>query len=151
MIEGVKVVPLKQIPDERGTVMHMLKRTDPHFIRFGEIYFTTVHPGVVKGWHKHQRMSLNYACPYGRVKLVLYDDRENSPTRGEIMELLLGPDDYKLVQIPTNVWNSFKGLGDVTSIIANCATEPHTKEFSEAIDPMSDNAIPYDWHSATSD
>jgi dTDP-4-dehydrorhamnose 3,5-epimerase len=144
MIEGVRVVPLMQIADERGTVMHMLKRTDPHFIQFGEIYFTTVHPGVVKGWHKHQRMTLNYACVYGRIKLVLYDDRETSPTRGEVMELLLGPADYNLVQIPTSVWNGFKGLGGETSIIANCATEPHTKEFTEYSDPF-DSPLPYDW------
>jgi dTDP-4-dehydrorhamnose 3,5-epimerase len=150
VIEGVKVVPLKQIPDERGTVMHMLKRTDPHFLQFGEIYFTTVHPGVVKGWHKHQRMTLNYACVYGRIKLVLYDDREDSPTRGEVMELFLGPDDYQLVQIPTNLWNSFKGLGEETSIIANCATEPHTKEFTVSSDPF-DSLIPYDWGKATKD
>ena len=145
MIDGVKVIPLRQIPDERGTVMHMLKRTDPHFIEFGEIYFTTVHPGVVKGWHKHGRMVLNYTCPYGRIKLLLFDDREDSATRGEIMELFLGPNSYQLVQIPTNVWNSFKGLGHVSSILANCATEPHTKEFTEAVDPLADSFIPYDW------
>ena len=145
MIEGVKVVPLRQIPDERGTVMHMLKRTDPHFVRFGEIYFTTVHPGVVKGWHKHGRMTLNYACVYGRIKLVLYDDRDGSVTRGEVMEQGLGPDEYYLVQIPTNVWNSFKGLGQETSIVANCATEPHTKEFTEAQDPLGESRIPFDW------
>jgi dTDP-4-dehydrorhamnose 3,5-epimerase len=150
-MEGVKVVPLTQITDERGTVMHMLKRTDPHFIQFGEIYFTTVRPGVVKGWHKHQRMTLNYACVWGRTKLVLYDDREDSVTRGEVMELFLGPDDYQLVQIPTNVWNSFKGLGKETSIIANCATEPHTKEFTEAIDPLTDSFIPYDWRHQSSE
>ena len=150
MIEGVKAVPLQQIPDERGTVMHMLKRTDPHFIRFGEIYFTTVHPGVVKGWHKHQRMTLNYACVYGRIRLVLFDDREESATRGEVVELLLGPDDYQLVQIPTDVWNSFKGLGEETSIVANCATEPHTKEFTTSSDPF-DTLIPYDWGKATKD
>lgn len=148
MIEGVKVVPLKQIADERGTVMHMLKRTDPHFIEFGEIYFTTVHPGIVKGWHKHGRMTLNYACVYGGIKLVLYDDRPDSATRGELVELLLGPDSYQLVQIPTNVWNSFKGLGKETSIIANCATEPHTKEFTDSLDPMSNDVIPYDWGKA---
>jgi dTDP-4-dehydrorhamnose 3,5-epimerase len=145
VIDGVVVVPLRQIPDHRGTVMHMLKRTDPHFIQFGEIYFTTVHPGVVKGWHKHARMTLNYTCPFGSIKLVLYDDRTESPTRGELMELLLGPDNYYLVQIPTGVWNSFKGLGEVTSIVANCATEPHTKEFSEALDPFANDVIPYDW------
>jgi dTDP-4-dehydrorhamnose 3,5-epimerase len=148
MIDGVQVVRLRQIPDERGTVMHMLKRTDPHFVEFGEIYFTTVHPGVVKGWHKHGRMILNYACPYGRIKLVLYDDRDDSPTRGEVMELFLGPDDYRLVRIPTNVWNSFKGLGDVTSIVANCATQPHTKEFTESLDPMEDGPIPFDWRNS---
>jgi dTDP-4-dehydrorhamnose 3,5-epimerase len=96
-------------------------------------------------------MTLNYACVYGRVKLVLYDDREDSATRGEVMELFLGPADYQLVQIPTNVWNSFRGLGEETSIIANCATEPHTKEFTEAIDPLSDSLIPYDWRQPSSD
>jgi hypothetical protein len=96
MIEGVKVIPLKQIPDGRGTVMYMLERTDPHFVQFGEIYLTTGHPGVVKGWHQHGRMVLNSARPYGRIKLVLYDDREDASTRGEVMELFLGPDDYKL-------------------------------------------------------
>src|SRR5689334_21048133 len=102
MIEGVKVVPLKQLPDERGTVMHMLKRTDPHFIAFGEIYFTTVYPNVVKGWHLHERMILNYACIAGAVNLVMFDDRENSPTSGELQELVIGPQqNYSLVQIPT--------------------------------------------------
>ena len=50
MIEGVQVVPLRRIPDERGTVMHMLKRGDPHFKEFGEIYFSTIYQGVVKGY-----------------------------------------------------------------------------------------------------
>src|SRR5258708_25159422 len=84
MIEGVRIVPRARIPDERGTVMHMLKTTDPEFLGFGEIYFSTVYPGVVKGWHRHLEMTLNYACVHGRIKLVLYDDREGSPTRGEI-------------------------------------------------------------------
>ena len=66
MIDGVKVIPLQRIPDERGTVMHMLKRTDPHFVEFGEIYFSTVYRGVVKGWHRHREMTLNYACMFGR-------------------------------------------------------------------------------------
>jgi dTDP-4-dehydrorhamnose 3,5-epimerase len=66
MIEGVQVIPLRRIPDERGTVMHMLRSTDPHFTQFGEIYFSTVYPGVIKGWHRHREMTLNYACVSGR-------------------------------------------------------------------------------------
>jgi dTDP-4-dehydrorhamnose 3,5-epimerase len=90
-IDGVRVVPLRRIPDERGTIMHMLRRDDPHFVEFGEIYFTSIYRAVIKGWHRHVDMTLNYACPWGRVKLVMYDDREGSPTRGVLMELFLGP------------------------------------------------------------
>jgi dTDP-4-dehydrorhamnose 3,5-epimerase len=85
MIDGVKVVPLRRIVDERGMVMHMLKRTDPHFLEFGEIYFSTVRPGVVKGWHLHERMVINYAVGHGLIKLVLFDDRSASGTRGQLM------------------------------------------------------------------
>jgi dTDP-4-dehydrorhamnose 3,5-epimerase len=143
-IDGVKVVPLRRIPDERGTVMHMLRRTDEHFIEFGEIYFSSIYPGVVKGWHLHHRMTLNYACVSGRIKMVLYDDREGSPTRGNLMELFLGPDNYCLVQVPTDVWNGFKGMGVEPAIVANCATIPHDPSQSERMDPFGE-AIDYDW------
>src|SRR4029450_9547077 len=81
-IDGVQVIPLRRIPDERGTIFHMLRADDPHFLQFGEIYFTSVSAGIVKGWHKHREMTLNYACIYGRVKLALYDDRPGSATAG---------------------------------------------------------------------
>jgi dTDP-4-dehydrorhamnose 3,5-epimerase len=144
MIDGVLVVPLKRIPDERGTVMHMLKATDPHFTGFGEIYFSTIYPGVVKGWHKHAEMTLNYACVHGRIKLVLFDDRDGSPTRGEVMEVFLGPDNHSLVQIPPGIWNGFKGMGRETAIVANCCSHPHDPTRSIRLDPF-DNDIPYDW------
>ncbi|MCA1841532.1 MAG: dTDP-4-dehydrorhamnose 3,5-epimerase family protein, partial [Actinobacteria bacterium] len=121
-IDGVKQIPLKRIPDERGTVMHMLKRTDEHFQEFGEIYFSTIEPGVVKGWHLHHEMGLNYACIHGRIKLVIYDDRESSPTRGNLMEVFLGPANHSLVIIPPEVWNGFKGMGSHAAIVANCST-----------------------------
>src|SRR4051812_7847181 len=93
-IEGVEVIPLRRIPDERGTIMHMLRASDPHFGQFGEIYFSTIYKGIIKGWHWHREMSLRYACMHGRIKLVLFDDRANSPTNGHLMEVFLGPDSY---------------------------------------------------------
>jgi dTDP-4-dehydrorhamnose 3,5-epimerase len=144
MIDGVSVVPLRRIPDERGTVMHMLRRTDPHFTDFGEIYFSTVYHGVVKGWHRHREMTLNYACVFGRIKLVLYDDRTDSTSQGELAEIFLGPDQYSLVVIPPQVWNGFKGMSEPYAIVANCATHPHDPARSERLDPFT-NAIPYDW------
>jgi dTDP-4-dehydrorhamnose 3,5-epimerase len=144
VIEGVKVIPLRRIPDERGTIFHMLRATDPHFKEFGEIYFSTVYRGVVKGWHRHREMTLNYACIHGRIKLVVHDDRAWSPTKGTTQELFLGPDDYSLVIIPPGVWNGFKGMSDPYAIVANCCTHPHDPGRSERLDPF-DNPIPYDW------
>lgn len=144
MIDGVKIIPLRRIPDERGTIFHMLRRTDEHFIEFGEVYFSTIYKDVVKGWHRHREMTLNYACISGRIKLVLYDDREGSATRGEIMEVFLGPDNYSLVIIPPDVWNGFKGMTDPHAIVVNCCTHPHDPTRSSRLDPF-DNTIPYDW------
>jgi len=144
MIAGVAVHPLRRIPDERGTVMHMLRADAPHFERFGEIYFSTVYPEVVKGWHLHRRMTLNYAVVSGMIKLVLHDDRADSPTRAETMELFVGDQNYVLVTVPPLVWNGFKGMGVSPAIVANCATLPHDPAEIERLDPFSPR-IPYQW------
>lgn len=144
MIAGVQIVPLLQIPDERGKVMRMLRRTDAAFEEFGEVYFSVVFAGAVKGWHLHRRMTLNYAVPFGRIKLVLYDERADSPTRGEVQELFLGQDNYCLVQVPPHIWNGFKGYGPTEAIVCNCATIVHDPEEIERLDPFSPR-IPYDW------
>jgi dTDP-4-dehydrorhamnose 3,5-epimerase len=143
-IDGVRVTPLRRIPDERGTIYHMLRADDPHFEQFGEIYFTSIYPGVVKGWHRHREMTLNYACVFGRVKLVVYDDRPASATAGELLEVFLGPDDYSLVSIGPEIWSGFKGMSEPFAIIANCCTHPHDPSRTTRVDPF-DNDIPYDW------
>jgi dTDP-4-dehydrorhamnose 3,5-epimerase len=142
-IEGLVFTPLQRIPDERGTIFHMLRRTDPHFLEFGEIYFTSVYRGVIKGWHRHREMTLNYACIWGRIKLVLVDGRPGSPTEGAIVERFLGPDDYALATIPPGIWTGFKGMDEV-SIVANCATHPHDPSLTDRLDPFGDQ-IEYDW------
>jgi dTDP-4-dehydrorhamnose 3,5-epimerase len=144
MIDGVEVFPLKQICDERGKIMHMMRNDSPHFKKFGEVYFSLVYPGAIKGWHIHKKMELNYAVVNGMVKLVLYDDRPKSITKGELMELFVGQDNYCLVKIPPLVWNGFKGIGTKPAIVANCSTEPHDPEEIMRKDPFSRD-IPYDW------
>jgi dTDP-4-dehydrorhamnose 3,5-epimerase len=128
MIDGVKIIPLAQFPDERGTVKHMLRVDDPHFEKFGEIYFSTVYPNVVKGWHLHKEMAMNYAVPVGTIKLVLYDDRKGSPTMGEIQEIYIGKCNYVLVHIPARVWNGFIGIGSEEALVANCYTIPYSPD-----------------------
>ncbi len=144
MIHDLQVVPLRRIPDERGTILHMLRATDPHFIDFGEIYFTTLYAGVVKGWHRHEDMTLNYACVHGRVKVVVYDDRDDSPTRGSVVEIFAGTDAHSLIVIPPGVWNGMKGMSAPSALIANCATHTHDPERTSRLDPF-DPSVPYDW------
>lgn len=144
MIAGVSVTPRKQISDERGKIMHMLKVTDEEFEKFGEIYFSCIYPGVVKAWHYHEIMALNYAVPVGRIKLVLFDDREGSRTKGEIQEIFLGEDNHVLVTVPPKIWNGFKGVGVDMALVANCATIPHDPTEILRLDPQ-DSKIPYDW------
>ncbi|MBA2642206.1 MAG: dTDP-4-dehydrorhamnose 3,5-epimerase family protein [Actinobacteria bacterium] len=141
---GVRVVPLPRLADDRGAVYHMLRSDDPHFTEFGEIYFSTVYAGVVKAWKNHRRLTANYACIHGRIKIVLYDDRPESPTRGELMEIDVSPDEYALVVIPPGIWHGFQGLAEPISILANCASEPHDPEELDRRDPYS-NEFPYHW------
>ncbi len=143
-IHDLQVTPLRRIPDERGAVLHMLREDSAAFERFGEVYFSLIYPGVVKGWHLHKRMTLNYAVPVGMVKLVCFDDRPGSPTRGAVQELHLGELQYSLVTIPPLVWNGFKGEGAGAALVANCATITHDPGEIERLDPF-DNDIPYDW------
>ena len=71
LIDGVKITPLKQIIDERGKVMLMMRNDDRFYKKFGEIYFSCTHPGVVKAWHMHKRMTLNYAIISDREQFYI--------------------------------------------------------------------------------
>ena len=145
MIDGVKITKLKQIFDERGKVMHMLRNDSDVFKKFGEIYFSTSFPGVVKAWHRHKEMTLNYAVIYGEIKFVLYDDRVSSPTKGQIQELYISPQNYILVSVPPMIWNGFKCIGTNESIVANCADVPHKSNEIDRKHPT-DKSIPYNWN-----
>lgn len=144
MIEGVTLTPLKQIFDERGKVMHMLREDSSTFSKFGEIYFSCTYPGAIKAWHLHKQMTLNYAAIFGEIKCVLFDDRPGSKTRGCIDEYYLSPENYFLLTVPPLIWNGWKGIGIHKSIVANCASIPHDPSEIER-KPAFDPSIPYDW------
>lgn len=144
MIVGVECFPLLRIQDERGLVMRMLRRDDPHFTEFGEIYFSVIYPGIIKGWHLHSRMTINYAVVQGNIKLVLYDQQPGSKTHGQIQEIVFGQVNYQLVRVPPGVVNGFTAVGGEGAIVANCASIPHDPDEITRIDPFTPS-IPYDW------
>lgn len=145
MISDVKIIPKLKIFDDRGAVFHMLRNDDKEFEKFGEIYFSQVRSGVVKAWHLHSKMTLNYYLVTGTVRLALFDDRKSSPTYKKIQEIFLDESDSKLVQIPPGVWNGFKGLSPNPALIANCATEPHSAD-EITRRPFDDPYFEYSWN-----
>ena len=126
--------------------MHMLRADAPHFEHFGEIYFSVVNPGAIKAWRRHRSTVTNIAVPAGAIRLVLYDDRDGSATRGAVMELDTGRDAYSLITIPAGVWSGFLGLGSEPATVANCATAPHDPAEIDRR-PEHDATIPYIWSS----
>ena len=146
MIDGVATKELKVIPDERGRLMEILRRDDEIFEEFGQVYMTTAYPGVVKGWHHHERQTDYFTCVKGMMKLVLYDDREGSSTRGEINEFFVGQDRPLLVKIPPLVLHGFKAVGNDEAIIINTVTRPYDHANPDELRrDVHDPAIPYDW------
>ena len=89
MIEGVMVKQLKVIHDERGRLMEILRCDEEMFEKFGQVYLTTGYPGVVKAWHYHKGQTDHFCVVKGMMKVVLYDSRDGSPTKGEVNEFFL--------------------------------------------------------------
>jgi dTDP-4-dehydrorhamnose 3,5-epimerase len=144
-IEGLSTFPLNVFADERGAVLHMLRKDHPWFARFGEVYFSEVNPGVTKAWKRHRAMTQHFAVPSGKIRLVVFDDRPDSATRGNIEALLLGrPDNYCLVRVPPRVWYGFQGRAEGPSLLANCTDLPHDPQESENKD-LHDPGIPFTW------
>lgn len=143
-IADLLIQPLKVIRDARGAVMHMLRTDSPLFVQFGEVYFSLLKQDTVKAWKRHHVTSQSLAVPIGCIRLVVYDDREKSSTRGNTCEIITGPDEYKLVRIPPMVWYGFKGIGPGDSLIASCTTLPHDPSESDRVEPSA-SGIPYEW------
>ena len=146
MIDGVKIKKLKIIPDDRGKLMEIMRCDDEVFEKFGQVYFTTALPGVVKAWHYHKKQDDHFVCVAGKIRLGLYDAREGSKTKGEVNEFILSLEDPFLVKIPKGVYHGFKCVAATESMIVNIPTMPYNpREPDEFRIDAFDNDIPYDW------
>lgn len=146
MINGVSVKNLRLIPDERGRLMEILRSDDKEFSKFGQVYVTTAYPGVVKAWHCHKLQDDNMTVLYGMAKIVLYDDRKDSPTHGIVNEFIIGEHNHILIHIPKYVWHGFKCISSCEAMIVNIVTECYAYDKpDEYRKPAHGSDIPYDW------
>lgn len=146
LIQGARTKALRVIPDERGRLMEMLRRDDELFKGFGQLYLTTAYPGVVKAWHYHKKQWDHFVCVRGMMKVVLFDSRPESPTKGRTNEFFLGEHNPMLLQIPPLVYHGFKCVSDSEAMVINCPSEAYDRANPDEfrVDPHS-NDIPYDW------
>jgi len=147
-IAGCYLHPLTALPDERGSILKVWRRDDGviNVEDIGEVYLSTVKPGVVKGWHLHHDMTLRYVCVSGRVLVGLYDNRSACPTRGTMLKVNLEcrGSDYQMLVVPPGVWNGFRSVGEITSVVLNLPDLPHDPREIERMRPR-DAGWPFDW------
>lgn len=127
MIADLVLTPLKIIKDDRGQVMHMVRNDSPNFQNFGEVYFSTLNKGVVKGWKKHTEMVMNLTVVQGQIEFTFIDDRDSGkPTTQTVV--VDTQDNYQLLTVPAGIWFCFKNLADGPSMLCNCASIAHRPE-----------------------
>ncbi len=126
LIEGVGVRAARVIPDERGRLGEIMRADDPWFENFGQTYFTTTLPGVVKAWHYHKKQTDHFYVMKGTVKVALFDGREGSPTKDVLNVLYLGEHNPGLLRIPPGVWHGWMCTSTVEAYILNAVSEMYT-------------------------
>src|SRR3990167_7662889 len=105
MIEGANLKNLKVLKDNRGHLFEILR---PDWVeaypngdgQIGQVYMTNCAPNAAKGWHYHKAQTDHFFCLRGEAVVVLFDERENSPTKGEVQEFRLKASDLQLLTIP---------------------------------------------------
>jgi dTDP-4-dehydrorhamnose 3,5-epimerase len=143
VIDGVVVRPAITHPDKRGTVCEIISESwddDP----LVHVYEITIRPGVVKGWVKHELQDDRLFIASGRVRIVLYDDREDSPTRGLVIERSFDEHTRALVRIPAGVWHAVENIGSSDAQMINCPTRAYDHEAPDKWDlPLDTELIPF--------
>ena len=142
MIDGLTITTLKQIFHHSGSVYHGIKKSDPGFMGFEEAYFSTIKFTEIKAWKKHTKMTLNLVVPVGEIRFVMYDDRENSKSKGRYFEIKLSLNNYKRLTIPPGVWVGFQGVGKGLNLLLNVADMEHDPT---EITRLNIDEIEYNW------
>ena len=137
-LNEINVTPLKRISTPRGDVMQAMKRTDPGYFGFGEVYFSWVDAGVIKAWKCHQRMTLNLVVLLGEVSFVFHLSDQKDDFRIEN----IGEKRYVRLTVPPGIWFGFQGKSLGRSLLMNVADLPHDPE---EVLRKSVEEIQYDW------
>lgn len=146
MIQDVMVKKLVRHSDDRGFFMEILRDDENLLERFGQASLSKSYPGVIKAFHYHEKQDDIWFFPVGNVQTVLYDLRENSPTRGQTNIFYMGEDNPLVVVIPKGVAHGYRVLGNQPACIVYFTTEAYDPRHPDEkrID-WNDPMIGFDW------
>lgn len=141
---GVTLTSLKRVSVINGDVYHALKASEETYKGFGELYFSRIDYGKVKGWKKHTKFTLNLTVPAGYVRFVVFlSDKETGLPSELVGEYLIGANDnHQRLTVPPGYWVAFQGLHQSVNVIANVIPEEHIPAEAENIELA---ANPFDW------
>ncbi|HAF11025.1 MAG TPA: dTDP-4-dehydrorhamnose 3,5-epimerase [Chloroflexi bacterium] len=146
MIAGVRVRSLQRHVDDRGSLTELLRADWPEFTRFGQAIITVNRPGVIRGWHWHDRQTDVIVVVEGRAKVPLYDGRSGSSTYGHVNEYVCGGDELKAIFVPPGVWHGYKTVSPESAIIVNFPDQVYDAAHpDENRAPYDAPGVPYDW------
>lgn len=140
MIKDVLITNQKIINVSEGNVLHAVKSSDVGYLGFGEAYFSIINNGAIKAWKRHRKMTLNLIVPLGKVRFVLYDNRNSLNT--QFQEVIISKKNYCRLTIPPMIWVGFQGLYENESLILNIADIEHD---ANEVDKKSIDHIVFDW------
>ena len=135
MINNVILTSLDIIPTHGGDVMHAMKKTSKGYVDFGEAYFSRIDYSAIKGWKRHQRMTLNLIVPAGKIRFVLFKDNV-------FEEFIISKDNFSRLTVPPMVWVAFQGLDYSGSLLLNIASIEHD---SRETDVKDIDEIKFNW------
>jgi dTDP-4-dehydrorhamnose 3,5-epimerase len=144
MIEGVALVPLVARVDDRGYLIEILRASDTHFTKFGQVYLVgNLVRGTIRAWHKHEILWDFFFISHGSAKFALRDDRKESATHGEINSFVISERNPALLVVPPGVFHGWMSLEDDTQLIST-ASDVYNREKPDEVRVPPDS-FGYDW------
>ena len=120
MLKKIKKIPLKVIKNNAGDIIKYLEKKNKYFKKFGEVYFSKIKKGYVKGWNLHKKTYCLITVPYGTVNFVFKDYKMINSKKITISDI-----SPILLVIPPNIWFKFSTKKKY-SIIVNLIDRAHS-------------------------
>ena len=104
-MDGVVLTPLEKIHHPKGEILKAIKKSDPSFSEFGEVYFSLIKKREIKGWKKHKKMISNLIVINGEIEIVFHNENTK-----EFLNIKISQNNYQRITVKPGLWMAFRGI-----------------------------------------